>query len=86
MKQAGTTSAPTDKTRIPPVLALGLGIVAASTSSIFIRFAQNDAPSLVIAAYRLTIASLILAPFLFRQREKLRELSVAQYKLAVISG
>ncbi len=86
MKQPGTTSASEDKTRISPILALGLGIVAASTSSIFIRFAQNDAPSLVIAAYRLSIASLILAPFLFRQREKLRELSKAQYKLAFLSG
>lgn len=86
MKQPGTTYAPKVKTRIPPVLALGLGIVAASTSSIFIRFAQNDAPSLVIAAYRLTIASLILAPLLFRQRQKLRDLSKAQYKLAFLSG
>jgi drug/metabolite transporter (DMT)-like permease len=86
MKPPETTYALKEKTRISPVLALGLGIVAASTSSIFIRFAQNEAPSLVIAAYRLTIASLILAPFLFRQREKLRELSRAQYKLAFLSG
>jgi len=86
MKLPGTTYAPEDKPRMSPVLALGLGIVAASTSSIFIRFAQNDAPSLVIAAYRLSIASLILVPFLFRQREKLRELSRAQYKLAFLSG
>jgi len=85
-KQTRSTIAPEGKTHIPPVLALGLGIIAASTSSIFIRFAQNDAPSLVIAAYRLTIASLILAPFLFRQRQKLRELSLAQYKMAFLSG
>jgi len=88
--QPGTTNAPKDeersKARVHPVLALGLGIIAASTSSILIRFAQMDAPSLVIAAYRLTIASLILAPFLFRHREKLRELSPAQYKLAFLSG
>ena len=90
MRQSGTTYAPEDKerskARIPPVLALGLGIVAASTSSILIRFAQVDAPSLVIAAYRLTIASLILAPFLIRQREKLRDLSTTQYKLTFLSG
>ncbi len=85
-KQTRSTIAPEGKTHIPPVLALGLGIIAASTSSIFIRFAQNDAPSLVIAAYRLTIASLILAPFFFRQRQKLRELSLAQYKMAFLSG
>ncbi len=90
MSQPGTTTAPKvndrSKARIPPVLALGLGIFAASTSSILVRFAQIDAPSLVIAAFRLTIASLILAPFLFHQREKLREVSSAQYKLAILSG
>ena len=72
--------------RIPPGLALALGIAAASTSSILVRFAQLDAPSLVIAAYRLLIASLILAPFVFRQREALRELTPGQYKLAFLSG
>jgi len=72
--------------RIPPGFALALGIAAASTSSILIRFAQIDAPSLVIAAYRLTIASLILAPFLFRQRDAFRELTPGQYKLASLSG
>ncbi|MGB2895630.1 MAG: DMT family transporter [Anaerolineales bacterium] len=90
MRQPGPTSAPKgndrSKARIPPVLALGLGIFAASTSSILVRFAQIDAPSLVIAAYRLTLASLILAPFLFRQREKLREVSTSEYKLAFLSG
>ncbi len=90
MRQPGTSNSLAgnehSKARIPPTLVLGLGIIAASSSSILIRFAQIDAPSLVIAAYRLTIASLILTPFLFRQREKLRELSSAQYRLAFLSG
>jgi len=90
MRQPGTTNSHNEngrsRARVPPVLALGLGIFAASTSSILVRFAQIDAPSLVIAAYRLLIASLILAPFLFRQRVKLREVSTGQYKLAVLSG
>jgi drug/metabolite transporter (DMT)-like permease len=50
-------------------------VLAASTASIFIRFAQQHAHSLVIAAYRLTLASLILAPFLLaRERAALRQL------------
>jgi drug/metabolite transporter (DMT)-like permease len=47
---------------ISPTLALILGVLAASTSSVLIRFAQAEAPSIVIAAYRLTLATLILIP------------------------
>ena len=44
------------------MLVLILGILAVSTASIFIRFAQKEASSLVVAAYRMTLAGLILAP------------------------
>jgi drug/metabolite transporter (DMT)-like permease len=56
-------------------------------SSVFIRYAQVFAPSLVIAAYRLTIASLILAPVAFsRYRPELRSLSRVELGLALLSG
>jgi len=42
-------------------LLLPIGIIAISTASVFIKLC--DAPALVIAAYRLTLASLFLAPF-----------------------
>jgi len=42
-------------------LVLLVGVVSVSFAAIFIRLA--DAPPLVIAAYRLTIASLVLIPF-----------------------
>ncbi len=48
---------------IHPILVLFFGILAASTSSIFIRFAQAEVPSIVIASYRLSIAALILLPY-----------------------
>jgi drug/metabolite transporter (DMT)-like permease len=71
-------------------LTLGLlaAISAASTAAIFIRFAQHEgAPSIVIAAARLTIASLILAPFaLFRYRSDLRRLSRREWILPLLSG
>jgi drug/metabolite transporter (DMT)-like permease len=52
--------------RIHPYLGIGVGVLAASTASIFIRYAQADgAPSLVIAAARLTIAAVILLPPVF---------------------
>ena len=47
---------------LSPRLALAAGIAAVSSASIFIRYAQADAPSLTIAAYRLALATLILLP------------------------
>jgi drug/metabolite transporter (DMT)-like permease len=46
-----------------PIIGLFLGILAVSTASLLIRFAQAEAPSLVIAAFRMFLAALILAPF-----------------------
>jgi drug/metabolite transporter (DMT)-like permease len=65
-------------TRSRFILPLGLltAVLATSTSAIFIRFAQADAPSLVIAALRLTFASVMLAPLAwFRYRDELRALT-----------
>ena len=44
-----------------PYLAMLIGVVAVSFAAVFIRLA--DAPPLVIAAYRLTIAGVVLLPF-----------------------
>ncbi len=49
------------------IIILTLGIAAVSTAAIFIRFAQSDAPSLVIAAYRLGLAAVFLAPITLKQ-------------------
>jgi drug/metabolite transporter (DMT)-like permease len=71
-------------------LTLGLlaGIAAVSTAAIFIRFAQQEgAPSIVIAAARLTIASLVLAPFaLTRYQADLRRLHGREWVLTLLSG
>ena len=73
------------KSRI--ALALFIAILAVSTGSIFIRLAQKDAPSLVIAAGRLTLASLILAPVaLTRHSGELRSLTRREWGLALLSG
>ncbi len=70
---------------IRPYLGLAIGIVTVSFASIFIRLA--DAPSLVIAASRLTIASLILAPAaLIRGKDELRSLAREDLGLALLSG
>jgi drug/metabolite transporter (DMT)-like permease len=68
--------------------AILIAILAVSTASIFIRFAQNDGvPSLVIAALRLTFASLLLAPIaLSKYREELKRLTLNEILLGAFSG
>ena len=76
-----------DRARITLPFAIVFAILAVSTASIFIRFAQREAPSLVIAALRLTFASLILAPIaLTRHRDELRKLTRRDLLLGLLSG
>lgn len=67
--------------------ALLTAIAAVSAASIFIRFAQAEAPSLVIAALRLTFATLLLAPLaLTRHRRELKNLARREMIFGVFSG
>jgi drug/metabolite transporter (DMT)-like permease len=68
--------------------AILLAVLSVSTASIFIRFAQSDgAPSLVIAALRLTFATLILAPLdLTQHREEIKRLTRSQILAGFVSG
>jgi drug/metabolite transporter (DMT)-like permease len=75
------------RSRFTLPLALVIAILAVSTSSIFIRFAQEEAPSLVIAALRLTFATLLLAPIaLLRHRDELESLTRNDLMLGIFSG
>ncbi len=68
-------------------LGLGVGLTAASTSAIAIRYAQGGAPSLSIAAWRLTLAALFLAPVaLSRRRDELSRLTRGEWARAVAAG
>lgn len=68
-------------------LALLFGILAVSTASTFVRFAQQSAPSLVIAAGRLGFATLVLAPLaLTRYRGSLRALGGRDWALGLLAG
>ena len=78
---------PEGRARLFLPLALVAAILAVSTASIFIRFAQADVPSLVIAALRLTFATLMLAPLaLTRHRDELKALTRTEIALAIVSG
>ena len=68
-----------------PYLVLVLGVIGVSTGSIFARLA--DAPAIVTAAYRVGLATLILIPVAgWKARDELRNLSLHDIKLAVLSG
>lgn len=72
---------------IPPIFVLIFGILAVSTGSIFVRFAQQYVPSLVIAAWRLIIATIVLAPIaIIRYRSELLSLRRKELLLALLSG
>jgi drug/metabolite transporter (DMT)-like permease len=73
----------------PKLLPLALigSVLAVSTASIFIRFAQENASSLAISAYRLVIASLVLLPFSAgRLRAELPGLNRREIALGLLSG
>lgn len=76
------------KTRFLLPIALIVATVAVSTSSIFIRFAQaGGAPSLVIAALRVTFATLMIAPVaLTRHMDEIKRFTRTEFLLGVASG
>jgi len=71
---------------IDPHFALLLGVFAVSTGAIFARLA-TEAPALVIAAYRVGLASLVIVPLaLLKVRPELLSLSRRDLGLALLSG
>ncbi len=73
---------------VSPIVGILIGIVAVSFAAIFIRYASlGGAPALAIAAWRMILASLILAlPSSVRARRELRALDRRIVVLAVLSG
>ena len=70
-----------------PYLIVPIGILAVSTASLFIRFAQEYTSSITIAAFRLGLASLILLPYaLIKHGRELRSLTPADLKYAFLAG
>ncbi len=71
-----------------PILVLFLGVVAISFGSILVRLAQGqDVPSLVIAAWRMTLASAVLLPLALKnRRSELHRMSGSAWGLAIFSG
>jgi drug/metabolite transporter (DMT)-like permease len=71
--------------RVNAYAILFSGIAAISTGAVFVRLA--DAPSLVIAAYRVGIAALVILPLAcWKTRSELRSLSISDLKYASMAG
>jgi drug/metabolite transporter (DMT)-like permease len=80
---------PNLKHPISLALILGGGILAMSSAAVFIRLAQGmGAPSLVIAAYRLSIATLLMSALAVPKRAwaDYAKLNLRQVALFVVSG
>ncbi len=72
---------------LPPLFVIVIGILAVSTGSIFVRYAQAEASSIVIAAYRLVLATLFLAPAaLIKYRSELGSIHGKNRWLGIGSG
>lgn len=81
METAAAATAP----RVHPYVALVIGVTAVSTGAIFARLA--DAPALVIAAYRVGLATAVLLPLALVQcRREIAALSMRDLKLTGLSG
>ncbi|MFC1947448.1 DMT family transporter [Chloroflexota bacterium] len=64
---------------------LAIGVISVSFAAVFIRL--SDAPSLVIAAYRMCLAALILAPFAIKVAgNELRQISGKNLIMMLLAG
>jgi drug/metabolite transporter (DMT)-like permease len=69
------------------ILIFLIGILAISSSSIFTRLALGKAPSLVIAAFRLSTASLLLLPYvLIHNRQEFKQIDRKTFFLFLLAG
>jgi drug/metabolite transporter (DMT)-like permease len=70
---------------VKPIFILLIGVISVAFAAVFIRLAEAD--PLVIAAYRLSLAALVLAPLAwFKAREEIRILKPRQIILAIVAG
>lgn len=76
-----------NKEKLYPLIGLFFGILAVSTASIFIRYAQSGAPSIVIAAIRLSTAALLITPIAyFRYRQQLFKITNRELFFLLLSS
>jgi drug/metabolite transporter (DMT)-like permease len=77
-----------NKPKVSPFIAIGLAILSVSTASIFIRLGQGDGiPSLTIAAYRMALAALFIAPLaVWKSHSEIKKIAGTDWILIFLSG
>jgi len=67
-------------------IVIGIGLIAVSFAAIFIRLA-GEAPSMIIASYRIVLAVLIMSPYAYRKtRQQWSNYTPNTLKWNIISG
>jgi len=69
---------------VPPLLALGVAVLAISTSAILVRW--SDAPNVIKALYRVSFTVGALAPFAARRRASIGDIGRRDGVVAVAAG
>jgi drug/metabolite transporter (DMT)-like permease len=70
-----------------PVFVLTIGIIAVSSASLFIRYAQQEMPSLVVAALRLGFASILMTPWILKKHTlEIKQIKPAEWIRIVGAG
>lgn len=73
------------KKLLAPYIAVAIGVLSVSTSAIFVRLAE--APSSIIANYRLLIAVLLMAPLIiFKYRNEFKHISKRDWYFSIAAG
>ncbi|MCC6146136.1 MAG: EamA family transporter [Anaerolineaceae bacterium] len=73
--------------KITPLALIFIAILAISTASPLIRLAQREAPSIIVAVYRIGFASLLLFPFAAERGIKaISRLEIRNKALLVLAG
>lgn len=71
---------------INPYIAIIIGVIAISTSAIFVKLA-SPAPAGIIAFYRLFFAVILMLPIvLIKYKDEIKQISKRNWALAAISG
>lgn len=74
-----------ERPRFNPTIILLVGVLAVSSGAIFVRLAES--PPLVTAAWRLTLATLILLPYaLWKTRDEIGRLSRRDLAIGALAG
>ncbi|KHE72103.1 DMT family transporter, partial [Halobacillus sp. BBL2006] len=75
-----------DKPPIHPYIILMFGVLSISTAAVFVKLA-GDAPSSIIAFYRLSLAVIIMAPYVvWKHADELKQIHRKDWMLAILAG